>query len=73
MGFYFDYEGLWWVFEIFRVAFLKRLKLTLKKSQGKDFQDFACSLYELVLDESDTLLLMTLDISLYSRNIRNGK
>ena len=24
MGFYFDYEGLWWVFEIFRVAFLKK-------------------------------------------------
>ena len=27
MGFYFDYEELWWVFEIFRVAFLKKVKI----------------------------------------------
>ena len=30
MGFYFEYERLWWVFEILRVAFLKRLKVTKK-------------------------------------------
>ena len=27
MGFYFDYEGLWWVFEIFRVASLKKVEM----------------------------------------------
>ena len=27
MGFYFDYGRLWWVFEIFRVAFLKKVKI----------------------------------------------
>ena len=37
MGFYFDYEGLWWVFETFGVAFLKKVKINFKKSHGKDF------------------------------------
>ena len=26
-AFYFDYEGLWWVFKIFKVAFLKKVKI----------------------------------------------
>ena len=27
MGFYFDYEGLLWVFKIFRVGFLKQVEI----------------------------------------------
>ena len=37
MGFYFDYERLWQVFEILELLFKKRVKLTEKKSHDKDF------------------------------------